>query len=678
MYESHFGLSAPPFQLSPDPSFYFESKGHANALAYLRFGAYQGEGFIVVTGEIGAGKTTLVRALLSELDTEKVVAAQVVSTQLEAGDLLKSILAAFGVPSNGLTKAELIASLEAYLTVLATRGQRALLIIDEAQNLNLEAVEEMRMLSNFQFDQHALLQSFLVGQPELRKLLQTKSMEQLRQRVIASCHLGPLSAAETRAYIEHRLHRVGWQERPHFAEEAFELIHQATGGIPRRINVLCNRLLLAAFLADSDGIDVDAVRTVADELRAEVGEQAAVETPSRAAGPAAAATAAVNALPSAGEVMKLQRTPGAKPERALMLVAETPIEYLKLRALAASLEAVGSPRAPVVVTPRSPRDVRIEDPALEVFAAPALEICLNVGEAQGAELLSQVLLRFDAQLAELEPSAVAVIGEGPATLACALACAERAIPVLRLDGGLRSTARASQSGLIDRLADAILTRSHAENYLLAREGIAPERVQCAGSLFGALVQRLDPARADAATVLKRLGIAPSAVDATRSFGVMTVSGRKGKALVRQLDAFLAQLKGGMPMLWLVDRDTAEAVRTAAMESRLERQRVALMPMPGLGDALALVSAASLLVVDAARSHAELASVLGVPVFELLHDGSNAEEVVRAVAEAQAEGSNAGPAVVEDRVTGAVLEWLSTIPPSHTEDSREAGSPSRTR
>ena len=157
MYESHFGLSAPPFQLSPDPSFYFESKGHANALAYLRFGAYQGEGFIVVTGEIGAGKTTLVRALLSELDTEKVVAAQVVSTQLEAGDLLKSILAAFGVPSNGLTKAELIASLEAYLTVLATRGQRALLIIDEAQNLNLEAVEEMRMLSNFQFDQHALL-----------------------------------------------------------------------------------------------------------------------------------------------------------------------------------------------------------------------------------------------------------------------------------------------------------------------------------------------------------------------------------------------------------------------------------------------------------------------------------------------------------------------------------------
>jgi len=129
MYESHFGLSAPPFQLSPDPSFYFDSKGHSNALAYLRFGAYQGEGFIVVTGEIGAGKTTLVRALLSELNTDKVVAAQVVSTQLEAGDLLRSILTAFGVSSAGLTKAQLIASLEAFLTLLATRGQRALLII---------------------------------------------------------------------------------------------------------------------------------------------------------------------------------------------------------------------------------------------------------------------------------------------------------------------------------------------------------------------------------------------------------------------------------------------------------------------------------------------------------------------------------------------------------------------
>src|SRR5688572_18103355 len=171
MYESHFGLSASPFQLNPDPRFYFDSKGHSNALAYLKYGAYQGEGFIVVTGEVGAGKTTLVRTLMSGLDTSRIVAAQVVSTQLEAGELLRAILAAFGIAPATHSKASLISSLEAFLTALATKGQRALLIVDEAQNLNQEAVEELRMLSNFQFDRHALLQSFLVGQPNLRRLL---------------------------------------------------------------------------------------------------------------------------------------------------------------------------------------------------------------------------------------------------------------------------------------------------------------------------------------------------------------------------------------------------------------------------------------------------------------------------------------------------------------------------
>ena len=252
MYESHFGFSGSPFQLNPDPSFYFGSRGHTNALAYLKFGAHQGEGFIVVTGEIGAGKTTLVRTLLEGLDPQQVVAAQVVSTQLESTELLQAILMAFGVGAKGSSKAHLIATLEGFLTTLAAKGRRALLIIDEAQNLKHEAVEELRMLSNFQLGKYGLLQSFLVGQPELRGLLQSKSMEQLRQRVIASCHLGPLDAIETKGYIEHRLRRVGWNGvYPEFANGAMERIHQCTGGVPRRINRLCNRLLLGAFLANA-------------------------------------------------------------------------------------------------------------------------------------------------------------------------------------------------------------------------------------------------------------------------------------------------------------------------------------------------------------------------------------------------------------------------------------------
>lgn len=270
MFESSFGLSGPPFQLNPDPSFYFESRGHAQAMAYLKYGVYQAEGFIVVTGEIGAGKTTLVRTLLEGLDPRQIVAAQVVNTQLDAGDLLVAICSAFGLPVEGQGKARLLGTLEAYFTSLVTQGRRALLIVDEAQNLGVQEVEELRMLSNFQFGSRALLQSFLVGQPELRRVLQSPMMEQLRQRVIASCHLGPMNAEETRAYIEHRLRRVGWQGVPRFDDSAFPQIHRCTDGVPRRINLLCNRLLLAAFLGSDAALGGAEVARVAREMEEEL------------------------------------------------------------------------------------------------------------------------------------------------------------------------------------------------------------------------------------------------------------------------------------------------------------------------------------------------------------------------------------------------------------------------
>ena len=222
MYESFFGLTGKPFQLNPDPSFYFGSRGHKRAFAYLEYGLYQSEGFIVITGEIGAGKTTIVRSLLEQLDREKVVAVQLVSTQLDADDMLRAVGAAFGIPVKSVDKAMLLASLEAFLCQLAVGKKRALLIVDEAQNLTPRAVEELRMLSNFQLGDQALLQSFLVGQPELRSMMHGEQMQQLRQRVIASYHLGPLDKEETRGYIEHRLKHVDWKDDPHFDPACFD------------------------------------------------------------------------------------------------------------------------------------------------------------------------------------------------------------------------------------------------------------------------------------------------------------------------------------------------------------------------------------------------------------------------------------------------------------------------
>lgn len=271
MYESFYGLSGKPFQLNPDPSFYFGSRGHKRAYAYLEYGLYQNEGFIVITGEIGAGKTTILRSLLQQLDPTKVVAAQIVSTQLDADDLLRSVGAAFGLPVRSVDKAVLLASLEAFLCQLTMDKKRALLVVDEAQNLSPRAMEELRMLSNFQLGDQALLQSFLVGQPELRDTMQSASMQQLRQRVIASYHLGPLDQEETQAYIEHRLKHVGWKDDPHFEPGCFELIHALTGGIPRRINTLCNRLLLAGFLGEKHSLDKSDVEAIAREIHEESG-----------------------------------------------------------------------------------------------------------------------------------------------------------------------------------------------------------------------------------------------------------------------------------------------------------------------------------------------------------------------------------------------------------------------
>ena len=267
MYEKFYGLSAMPFQLTPDARFFYEAKGHNRANAHLHYGLAQGEGFIVITGEVGTGKTTLVERLLTEPDCQRYNVARVSTTQVSGDDLLRLAMAGFGIQEEGIGKAALLRRFEAVLQQANDAGRRCLLIVDEVQNLPTAALEELRMLSNLAGGERGVLQTLLVGQPQFRAILARPDLDQLRQRVLASYHLGPMTAAETRAYVEHRMRAVGWKDNPHWEDGAFAAIYAYTGGVPRRINRLCSRVLLYGALDESPVINGPMVETTGDELQ---------------------------------------------------------------------------------------------------------------------------------------------------------------------------------------------------------------------------------------------------------------------------------------------------------------------------------------------------------------------------------------------------------------------------
>jgi putative secretion ATPase (PEP-CTERM system associated) len=267
MYDEFYGLTGRPFQLTPDPRFYFESGTHRKALSYLGYGLAQGEGFIVITGEVGAGKSTLAAHLMATVDRQRLTAAQIVTSALDGEELIHVAARAFGLEVAGHDKATALAQIEAFLHHEAREGRRCLLVVDESQNLSVEAIEELRMLSNFQLGAHPLLQILLLGQPEFRTLIQTSpELEQLRQRVIASHHLDAMEPAEVGSYVEHRLALVGWQGRPQFDARVYADLAKASGGVPRRVNQIVNRLMLMGAVEQRDHIDAAMLQAVLADL----------------------------------------------------------------------------------------------------------------------------------------------------------------------------------------------------------------------------------------------------------------------------------------------------------------------------------------------------------------------------------------------------------------------------
>ncbi len=269
MYDGFYNLCKKPFQLNADTEFFFNSAVHKRALAYMRYGLTQGEGFVVVTGKPGTGKTMLVKELVNSLNNDNITLGIMVSSQVGADDLLKIISATFGLSYEGEDKSTLLTRIERFFINQSMEGKRVLMIVDEAQNLPKDSLEELRMLSNFEMSGKSLFQTFLIGQQQLSDRLFLPEMEQLRQRIVATYQLKPLNEEETKNYIMFRLEKAGWNQSPQFEDDVFNEICSYTQGIPRRINTLCDRILLFGYLDELKVITLSSVQKVITDIEEE-------------------------------------------------------------------------------------------------------------------------------------------------------------------------------------------------------------------------------------------------------------------------------------------------------------------------------------------------------------------------------------------------------------------------
>ena len=629
MYESHFGITGPPFQLTPDPSFYFDSKGHHRALEEFRRGLAEATGFIVVSGEIGAGKTTLVRTLLAELDPSVVTVAQVLSTQLQADELLRAILFAFGVAGDHGAQADPASAIRQFLGGLLRESRRAVLIIDEAQNLHPDAFERLiTLVPPDASAELAPLQVCLVGQPELRVMIDAHHMPQLRQRVSVACHLGPIDQSETREYIEHRLRKVGWKGLPRFDATAFDEIFRWTQGVPRKINLLCNRLMLSRFLASQTLIDVATVAQTARDLRSEIGETDGTgEPPAFMAWPASAArpaTAGPSSGGAAGQIAHGARhTPtsaaaGSREPGPLLCVVGGHSDHVKMAPLLSAMATRNDlPAAKLVRVYRN----NALDLNLDLFsglAADSSVVNLDVTGGTYAEQAAELMKKFEFVIDHSQPRAVVLIDGSDAALACGLVARRKDLPVVHIGAGLRaregSAAVDMTRKLTDDLAEVLFTCEGESTALLASEGVAADRIQCVGTplidSLQAALRKLISSPPSGAPV----GMPASFKSDRNGYALVVLNKRVNVGESQNLSGLVSMLKDvsrDVPLIWPMHARVEEQLKKFRLDSLIARERIACIPVQAYTPYVELLRNATCALTDSWNLQEE-AAALGIP------------------------------------------------------------------
>lgn len=665
MYESHFGISGPPFQLSPDPSFYFDSKGHHHALEALRRGLAEPSGFVVISGEIGAGKTTLVRTLLAELDSSRLVVGQVLNTQLDADELLRAIVITFGIAADAGDAKALFTALEAYLATLTREGRRAVLIVDEAQNLDLTAFHRLIELERGGAAGRPALKLCLVGQPELREIVRSGDLVALQQRIGVACHIGPLDADETGAYVRHRLEKVGWSGMPSFGPGAFDEIHRCTQGIPRRINLLCNRLLLSRFLTRQTSIDAESVTSTANDLRAEIGDGSLPMSPSvrlvppiaapvAAAAPAAApvevdivvpleeveGASAVAAAPAAvsdsapapapvpAPVPAVKREPPVLTSvvlqgdaRPLVFVVGSQADHFQAAALMRAIAARGD--LPVCLLVRAYANNAF-DRNREMFAGLDVDgriVALGIAGGTYAGRAAELMQRFEFVVDHCQPAAVIVFDGSDAALSCGLVASRKAVPVVHVGAGQRVRGQPGAADitrkLTDQLADVLYTAELDASERLVQEGLARDRICFVGNLqVDALQIALRSSMAGGPR--EHLGLPADHLTGRNGYGVVVLDAAvniNDRQTLSELVAILRDISRDVALVWPMHTRTREQLVKFRLDAFLRGERIACLAQQPYISFVQLIANATCAVTDSWHVQEE-ATALGIPCLTL--------------------------------------------------------------